>query len=96
MGWSAARKLRQAVDNLARIIAVELVAATRAIEIRVHGSEVLQAAPATEAIVKAVREAGVAGVGPDRFLAPDLAAAYEFVRGGGLGAAAESVTGPLA
>ena len=96
MGWSAARKLRQAVDNLARIIAVELVAATRAIEIRVHGSEVLQAAPATEAIVKAVREAGVAGVGPDRFLAPDLAAAYEFVRGGGLGAAAESVAGPLA
>ncbi|WTJ91291.1 histidine ammonia-lyase [Streptomyces sp. NBC_01537] len=96
MGWSAARKLRHAVDNLARIIAVELVAATRAIEIRVQGSEVLQAAPATEAIVKAVREAGVAGVGPDRFLAPDLAAAYEFVRAGGLGAAAESVTGPLA
>jgi histidine ammonia-lyase len=96
MGWSAARKLRHAVDNLARIIAVELVAATRAIEIRVQGSEVLQAAPATEAIVKAVRGAGVAGVGPDRFLAPDLAAAYEFVRAGGLGAAAESVTGPLA
>lgn len=96
MGWSAARKLRHAVDNLTRIIAVELVAATRAIEIRVQGSEVLRAAPATEAIVKAVREAGVAGVGPDRFLAPDLAAAYEFVRAGGLGAAAESVTGPLA
>ncbi|WP_459184661.1 histidine ammonia-lyase [Streptomyces sp.] len=96
MGWSAARKLRQAVDNLTRIIAVELVAATRAVEIRVQGSEVLQAAPATEAIVKAVREAGVVGVGPDRFLAPDLAAAYEFVRSGGLTAAAESVTGPLA
>jgi histidine ammonia-lyase len=66
------------------------------VEIRVQGSEVLQAAPATEAIVKAVREAGVVGVGPDRFLAPDLAAAYEFVRSGGLTAAAESVTGPLA
>jgi histidine ammonia-lyase len=46
--------------------------------------------------VKAVRAAGVLGVGPDRFLAPDLAAAYEFVRAGGLAGAAESVTGPLA
>jgi histidine ammonia-lyase len=96
MGWSAARKLRTAVDNVARIIAVELVAATRAVEIRTQGSEVLEAAPATRTVVKAVREAGVPGVGPDRFLAPDLAAAYEFVRTGGLTAAAESVTGPLA
>jgi histidine ammonia-lyase len=96
MGWSAARKLRTAVDNLARIIAVELVAATRAVEIRTQGSEVLVAAPATRVIVKAVRGAGVLGVGPDRFLAPDLAAAYEFVRAGGLAEAAESVTGPLA
>ena len=34
MGWSAARKLRTAVDNLGRIVAVELYAATRAIELR--------------------------------------------------------------
>ncbi len=36
MGWSAARKLRTAVDNLTRIIAIELYAATRALELR-HG-----------------------------------------------------------
>ncbi|MFI8184970.1 histidine ammonia-lyase [Actinacidiphila glaucinigra] len=96
MGWSAARKLRQAVDNLARIIAVELMAASRGVELRVQGSEVLVAAPATQAVLKAAREAGVGGPGPDRFLSPDLAAAYDFVRGGGLVAAAESVTGPLA
>jgi histidine ammonia-lyase len=96
MGWSAARKLRQAVDNLARIVAIELMAASRAIELRVQGSEVLVAAPATQAVLKAAREAGVGGPGPDRFLSPDLAAAYDFVRGGGLVAAAESVTGPLA
>ncbi|MFF7210240.1 histidine ammonia-lyase [Streptomyces sp. NPDC008238] len=96
MGWSAARKLRQAVDNLARIVAVELMAASRAVELRVQGSEVLVAAPATQAVVKAAREAGVGGPGPDRFLSPDLEAAYDFVRGGGLVAAAESVTGPLA
>lgn len=34
MGWSAARKLRTAVGNLGRILAVELYAATRAIELR--------------------------------------------------------------
>ncbi|MFE7119789.1 histidine ammonia-lyase [Streptomyces sp. NPDC057654] len=92
MGWSAARKLRTAVDNLARIIAVELVAATRAIELRTG----LTPAPATQAVLKAVRAAGVEGPGADRFLAPDLAAAHEFVRSGKLAEAAETVTGPLA
>lgn len=92
MGWSAARKLRTAIDNLTRIIAIELYAATRAIELR-HG---LTAAPASLAAIAGTREAGVAGPGPDRFLAPDLAAADAFVRSGGLVAAVESVTGPLA
>ncbi|MEU3463699.1 histidine ammonia-lyase [Streptomyces sp. NPDC006733] len=97
MGWSAARKLRTAVDNLARIIAVELFAATRAIEMREKLTEGgLRPAPATRAIVAAVREAGIDGVGPDRFLSPDLEAAYAFVRAGKLNEAAESVTGPLA
>ncbi|MFD0170048.1 histidine ammonia-lyase [Streptomyces decoyicus] len=92
MGWSAARKLRTAVDNLARIIAVELYAATRAIEMR----EGLTPAPATRAVLDAVRGAGIQGPGEDRFLAPDLADAYAFVRGGKLVAAVESVTGELA
>ncbi|MER6253044.1 histidine ammonia-lyase [Streptomyces sp. NPDC001584] len=92
MGWSAARKLRTAVDNLTRIIAIELYAATRAIELR-HG---LTPAPASQAAIAAARAAGVQGPGPDRFLAPDLAAADEFIRTGGLLAAVEPVTGPLA
>ncbi len=96
MGWSAARKLRGAIDNLTRIIAVELVAATRAVELREQASAVLRAAPATRAIVAAVRAAGVEGPGRDRFLAPDLAAAEAFVRSGALVEAAETVTGPLA
>ncbi|WP_159461095.1 aromatic amino acid lyase, partial [Streptomyces viridosporus] len=53
MGWSAARKLRTAVDNLTRVIAVELYAATRAVELR----EGLAPAPATRAVIEAVREA---------------------------------------
>jgi histidine ammonia-lyase len=95
MGWSAARKLRTAVDDLARVIAVEMFAATRALEIRTTGSA-LRLAPASAAVLAAVREAGVHGPGRDRFLAPDLEAACAFVRDGGLVRAAESVTGPLA
>ncbi len=96
MGWSAARKLRHAVDNLTRILAVELVAATRAIELREQASAVLQAAPRQPCGHRAARAAGVEGPGRDRFLAPDLAAAEAFVRSGALVTAAESVTGTLA
>lgn len=92
MGWSAARKLRTAIGNLNRILAVELYAATRAIELR-HG---LTPAPASRAVIDALRAAGVRGPGPDRFLAPDLEAADAFVREGGVVAAVEPVTGPLA
>ncbi|WP_307135842.1 histidine ammonia-lyase [Streptomyces aurantiacus] len=92
MGWSAARKLRTAVDNLTRIVAIELYAATRALELRTG----LTPAPASQAAITAARAAGVAGPGPDRFLAPDLAAADAFVRAGRLVATVETVTGPLA
>ncbi|MGW4029996.1 histidine ammonia-lyase [Streptomyces sp. NPDC004838] len=92
MGWSAARKLRTSVDALGRIIAVELYAATRAIELR-HG---LTPAPASSAAVAALRAAHVPGPGPDRFLTPDLEATDAFVRDGRLIAAVEAVTGPLA
>ncbi|MFG2114122.1 histidine ammonia-lyase [Streptomyces sp. NPDC048718] len=92
MGWSAARKLRTTIDNLTRVLAVELYAATRGIELR-HG---LSPAPASAAAIAALRAAGVEGPGPDRFLAPDLAATDAFVRAGRLVAAVEPVTGPLA
>ncbi|MFE0648911.1 histidine ammonia-lyase [Streptomyces sp. NPDC059534] len=92
MGWSAARKLRTAIGNLNRIIAVEMYAATRGIELRAG----LTPAPASRAAIDALRAAGVEGPGPDRFLAPDLAAADAFVRDGKLVAAVEPVTGPLA
>jgi histidine ammonia-lyase len=91
MGWSAARKLRTAVGDLARVLAVELYAAARAVELR----EGLAPAPATQAAVEALRKAGVGGPGPDRFLAPDLAGAETFVREGRLVDAVEAVTGPL-
>ncbi|AZM48307.1 histidine ammonia-lyase [Streptomyces sp. WAC 06738] len=91
MGWSAARKLRTAIDHLTKVLAVEMYAATRAVELRAG----LTPAPATQAVLRAVRDAGVAGPGDDRFLSPDLAAAEGFIRSGRLVTAVESVTGPL-
>ena len=75
MGWHAARKLRHIVDNLRRILAIELVAAARAIELRAP----LDPAPATARVIGDLR-ATVPGPGSDRFLAPELEAAEEFVR----------------
>src|ERR1700729_1574195 len=34
MGWSAARKLRRAIDGLTRVLAIELLTAARALELR--------------------------------------------------------------
>ncbi|MEU7836277.1 MULTISPECIES: histidine ammonia-lyase [unclassified Nonomuraea] len=91
MGWSAARKLRKSVDGLTRVLAVEVLTAARALDLRAP----LEPAPATGAVVKALRET-VPGPGPDRFLAPEIEYAVRLVADGGVVAAAESVTGRLA
>nr|WP_310151697.1 histidine ammonia-lyase [Phycicoccus sp. 3266] len=91
MGWSAARKLRRSVDGLTRVLAIELLTAARALDLRAP----LQPAPATAAVVRALREAGAAGPGTDRFLAPEIEVAVQLVASGAAVAAAESVTGPL-
>jgi histidine ammonia-lyase len=90
MGWSAARKLRSALDNLSGILAVELVAAARGLELRAP----LEPAAATAAALAAVRET-VPGFGADRWLAPELEAAKELVRSGALLDAVEAEAGAL-
>ena len=92
MGWGGARRLRVVVRNLARILAIEAVTAARAIELRAP----LAPGPGTAAALAALREAGVAGPGGDRHVAPELAAAERLVLGGGLVRAVESAIGPLA
>lgn len=77
MAWGAVRKLRRVVDNLRRIVAVEIVTAARAVELRAP----LRPAAATGAAIERLR-AEVDGPGPDRFLAPDLATAEHLVRSG--------------
>lgn len=77
MGWSAARKLRTAIDNLTHIIAIELVTAARAIELRAP----LTPSPTSATIIAALRKS-VPGAGPDRYLSPELMAATKFVASG--------------
>jgi histidine ammonia-lyase len=90
MGWSAARKLRKAIDGLTRVLAIEVLTAARGIDMRAP----LRPAPATGAVIDVVR-ARVEGPGADRYLAPEIEAVVELARTGALVAAAESVTGPL-
>jgi histidine ammonia-lyase len=90
MGWGAARKLRRAVANLARILAVELCCAARALDLRAP----LAPGPGTAAALGAVRER-VAGPGADRFLAPELAAVEELIGSGALLVAIERQIGYL-
>ncbi|MFD3743580.1 histidine ammonia-lyase [Nocardia sp. NPDC058633] len=90
MGWSAARKLRRALDGLTRVLAIEALTAARALDLRAP----LAPAPATAAVLAALR-GQVPGPGPDRHLAPEIEAAVGLARSGALLAAAESVTGPL-
>jgi histidine ammonia-lyase len=91
MGWSAARKLRRAVDGLTRVLAIELLSAARALDLRAP----LSPAAATGAVTAGLR-AAVDGPGPDRFLAPEVEAAVAYVASGAAVRAAEAVTGPLA
>ena len=91
MGWSAGRKLRRAIDGLTRVLAIEVMTAARAVELRAP----LEPARATAAVVAALRAAGVAGPGSDRYLSPDIEVAVAEVREGTVAAAARSVAGML-
>ena len=90
IGWSAARKLRRALDGLTRVLAVELLTAARALDLRAP----LRPAPAGAAVVAALRDE-VPGPGPDRHLAPEIEATVAMVADGRLLAAAEAAVGPL-
>lgn len=75
MAWLSVRKLRKVIDNVRRILAVEYVAAARAVELRAP----LEPAAGTGALISALR-ADVPGPGPDRYLAPELEAAEVLLR----------------
>jgi len=90
MGWAAGRKVRTGVANLRRVVAVELACAARALDLRAP----LRPAAGTGAARDAVRDA-ILGPGPDRWVAPELAAVDELVKEGEIVAAVESAVGAL-
>ena len=75
MGWHAGRKLRRAVDGLRRVIAIEILAAARALDLRAP----LSPGPVTGAVRDLVRTR-VDGPGPDRHLAPEIEAVTELLQ----------------
>jgi histidine ammonia-lyase len=80
LGWAAARKLRRSVDGLTRVLAIEVLTAARALDLRAP----LAPAPATAAVRDTVRAAGVGGPGPDRHLAPEIETVVGLVADGAL------------
>jgi len=89
-GWAAARKLRRSVANLRRVLAVELVCAAAAIDLR----HPLQPSAGTGVALRVLRDS-VAGPGPDRWLSPDLRTAELLLADGSVLAAVETAVGPL-
>jgi histidine ammonia-lyase len=90
MGWSAARKLRRSVDGLTRVVAIEVLTAARALDMRDP-----KPSPATAAVVRLLRDAGIDGPGPDRHLSPEIETAVSLVASGAVLDAAQSVIGEL-
>ena len=90
LGWSAGRKLRQVLENLRTILAIEALCAAQALELR----SPLPPGPATEAVLHRIREE-IPPLEEDRFLAPDLRRAEELVAAGTLVKAAEETANRL-
>ena len=83
LGWHAARKLRCSVDGLRRVLAVELLTAARALDLRAP----LQPGAVTGAVREVIRTR-VDGPGPDRHLAVEIDAVVQLLDSGRIAAAA--------
>ncbi|HOX31200.1 MAG TPA: histidine ammonia-lyase [Spirochaetales bacterium] len=85
MGTIAARKARSILDNLRRVLAIELLAACQGVDLRGRaggpGPEGLSSA--TAAAYRAIR-AAVPELGPDRVMYPDIDAAAALLAAGAL------------
>jgi len=77
MGWHAGLDLLAAVDACWRVIAIEILTASRGITLR----QPLTPSPLSAQVVARVSQVG-STPGPDRFLAPEIEAVTEVIRGG--------------
>jgi histidine ammonia-lyase len=90
MGVTAARKAARAVANTRRILAIELLAASQALEFH----RPLQTSAPLEAVHRRIR-ARVPVYDDDRPLGPDIEAVAELVRSGTFVVEAASICGTL-
>ena len=90
MGMLAARKTADIIDNVAHVLAIELLCALQALELRAP----LAPACATAAVRDLVRQ-HVPFWHEDRLMCHDIEAAGELIRTGQVVHAAEAVCGPL-
>ena len=90
MGWAGARKLRTAIDGLSRVLAIEVMTAARALDLRAP----LQPGAGTGAVLELVRRE-VEGPGPDRFLSPEIESVAASLRSGAIRDAAVERLGAL-
>jgi histidine ammonia-lyase len=97
MGWNACLSLRVSVADIIRVLAIELVCAAEAIELRGRAElGGLPPGPATAAVVACLRQR-IPPMDVDRFVAPDLEVAEDLVRRGVVVAAANAaLSEPLA
>lgn len=87
MGWHAGRKLRRAIDGLTRVLGIELLASTRALDFRAAAGE---GSPSrTTKQVHTLFRTRISTPDTDGFLSPDIDAAQQFVRSGEVLRAAE-------
>lgn len=89
MGWAAGRKLRVAIDGLARVLAIEILTACRGIALRIEAPS-----PASGAVVNLVNGL-TGGPGPDRHLSPAIEAIVDLVKSGQIVSTTEAITGEL-
>jgi histidine ammonia-lyase len=86
MGFTAAMRTRRSVEELRRVLAVEMVCAAQALELRAP----LRPAPATGALLGSLRTR-VDALQEDRYLGSDLYAAEDWLRSDAWRSAVESV-----
>jgi histidine ammonia-lyase len=90
MGWAAGLDLRDAIDGLRRVLAIEVLVAARALELR----HPLRPAAGTGAAVAVVRER-VRGPGPDAVVSDEIEQVVGLLAEGRLLAAVEDEVGAL-
>lgn len=90
MGANAARHAREILDNLRQILAIELLTAAQAIDLRPHGPARL--GEGTHLAYRMIRE-GVPTISQDRPLSPDIDYLAELIAGGEMAEAIARETG---